>query len=447
MSTKALNQGFFFCEVINMQFIDKVTVKLKAGNGGDGIVAWRREKYVPLGGPDGGDGGRGGSIVFVADSNRTTLLDLRYTKIIRAENGENGKNNKMYGQSRDDVYVKVPVGTIIKDIKTGEVLADLNENGAEAVICKGGKGGKGNRHFASARNNAPEYAKLGEAGEEKEVIVELKLLADVGLVGFPSVGKSTLLSVVSNARPEIADYPFTTLTPQLGMVKVGDSSFVMADLPGLIEGASEGKGLGHEFLKHIERCRLIIHVLDMGSNDGRDPLEDYEIINNELKSYPGNLDKRPQIVLANKMDLDPAMENLERFKKKYPDIEIFETTTIINEGLTPVLYRVKDLLKELPYFPLYDVDKADKKVVYTYEKPVEFNVVNEGNGVFRVEGEKIDRLFAQTDFNNEDALLRFGRMLTKMKVDDALREKGCKNGDHVFIHDYGFDFMDDEDEF
>lgn len=430
-----------------MQFIDKVKVKLKAGNGGNGIVAWRRQKYVPLGGPDGGDGGKGGSIIFVADSNKTTLLDLRYTKLIRAEDGENGKNNKMYGQSRDDVYVKVPVGTIIKDAKTADVLADLNENGAEATICKGGKGGKGNRHFASARNSAPEYAKLGEAGEEKEVIVELKLLADVGLVGFPSVGKSTLLSVVSNARPEIADYPFTTLTPQLGMVKVADSSFVMADLPGLIEGASEGKGLGHEFLKHIERCRLILHVLDMGSSEGRDPLSDYEIINNELKSYPGNLDKRPQIVVANKMDLEGASDNLERFKKKYSDVEIFETTTIINEGLTPVLYRVKELLNELPYFPLYDTEKAREKVIYTYEKPVEFTVYNEGNGIFRVEGERIDRLFAQTDFNNEDAVLRFGRMLSKMKVDEVLREKGCKNGDHVYIKDYGFDFMDDEDEF
>ncbi len=270
----------------------------------------------------------------------------------------------------------------------------------------------------------------------------MKLLADVGLVGLPSVGKSTLLSVVSNARPEIADYPFTTLKPQLGMVKVGDSSFVMADLPGLIEGASEGKGLGHEFLKHIERCRLIIHVLDMGRED---PLNDYEVINEELKRYPGNLSERPQIVVANKMDLDNAPENLERFKKAYPDVEIFETTTLINEGLSPVLYKAKDMLKELPQFPLYDPNKADKKVVYKYEEPEQFKIFNEGNGVWRVEGEKIERLFRNTNFKDDDSILRFSRALSKMKLDDALRQRGCKNGDQVFIQDYSFDFMDEDE--
>ena len=427
-----------------MQFIDKVTIRLKAGNGGNGIVAFRRDKYNPLGGPSGGDGGDGGSVIFRVDTNKSTLLDLRYTKMIRAKDGENGKTNAMYGESSEDVIVKVPLGTIVRDLSNGEVLCDLNEKDAEAVICRGGKGGKGNRHFASSRNSAPDYAKLGEAGEEREVLVELKLLADVGLVGFPSVGKSTLLSVVSNARPEIADYPFTTLTPQLGMVKVDDTSFVIADLPGLIEGASEGKGLGHEFLKHIERCRILLHVLDMsGGDEGRDPLEDYEIINKELEKYPGNLSERVQIVLANKMDADNAEENLERFKEKYPDVEIYPTITIINEGLRKVLYRLKDLLKEVPYFPLYDTGKSEDKVVYTYEKPVEFTVHNEGNGVFRVEGEKIDRLFAQTDFKDDDSVLRFSRALSRMKVDDALREKGCKDGDRVYIRDYGFDFVDE----
>ncbi len=425
-----------------MQFIDKVKLKLKAGNGGNGIVAFKREKYNPLGGPSGGDGGNGGSIIFKVDTNKSTLLDLRFSKMIRAQDGENGKGNNMYGASRDDVIVKVPLGTIVKDLDLDEVIADLNTLDSEEVICQGGKGGRGNFHFKSSRNNAPDHATLGTPGEERNVLVELKLLADVGLVGLPSVGKSTLLSVVSNARPEIADYPFTTLKPQLGIVKVGDSSFVMADLPGLIEGASEGKGLGHEFLKHIERCRLIIHVLDMGRED---PLNDYEVINEELKRYPGNLSERPQIVVANKMDLDNAPENLERFKKAYPDVEIFETTTLINEGLSPVLYKAKDMLKELPQFPLYDPNKADKKVVYKYEEPEQFKIFNEGNGVWRVEGEKIERLFRNTNFKDDDSILRFSRALSKMKLDDALRQRGCKNGDQVFIQDYSFDFMDEDE--
>ena len=425
-----------------MQFIDKVKLKLKAGNGGNGIVAFKREKYNPLGGPSGGDGGSGGSIIFKVDTNKSTLLDLRFSKMIRAEDGENGKTNNMYGASRDDVIVKVPLGTIVKDLDEDEVIADLNTVDAQEVICQGGKGGKGNYHFKSSRNNAPDYCTLGTPGEERNVLVELKLLADVGLVGLPSVGKSTLLSVVSNARPEIADYPFTTLKPQLGMVKVGDSSFVMADLPGLIEGASQGKGLGHEFLKHIERCRLIIHVLDMGRED---PISDYEIINEELRRYPGNLGERPQIVVANKMDLDNAQENLKLFKEKYPDLEVFETTTLINEGLTPVLYRAKDLLKDTPQFPLYDPRKAEQKVVYKYEEPRPFEIFNEGNGVWWVEGDRINRLFASIDFSNEDSVLRFSRALSNMKLDDALRERGCRNGDQVFIQDYSFDFMDEED--
>ncbi|MBQ6334107.1 MAG: GTPase ObgE [Erysipelotrichaceae bacterium] len=425
-----------------MQFIDKVKLKLKAGNGGNGIVAFKREKYNPLGGPSGGDGGNGGSIIFKVDTNKSTLLDLRFSKMIRANDGENGKGNNMYGASSDDIIIKVPLGTIVKDIDLDEVVADLNTLESEEVICQGGKGGKGNFHFKSSRNNAPDFCTLGTPGQERNVIVELKLLADVGLVGLPSVGKSTLLSVVSNARPEIADYPFTTLKPQLGMVKVGDSSFVMADLPGLIEGASEGKGLGHEFLKHIERCRLIIHVLDMGHED---PINDFEVINEELKKYPGNLAERPQIVLANKMDLDNAEENLKKFKEKYPELEVFEAITLINEGLMPVLYKAKDMLKELPQFPLYDPGKADKKVVYKYEEPKQFEIYNEGNGIWRIEGEKIERLFLNTNLKDEDSVLRFSRALSRMKVDEALRERGCKNGDQVFIRDYSFDFMDEDE--
>ncbi|MCR4632858.1 MAG: GTPase ObgE [Erysipelotrichaceae bacterium] len=426
-----------------MQFIDKVKLKLKAGNGGNGIVAFKREKYNPLGGPSGGDGGSGGSIIFKVDTNKSTLLDLRFSKMIRAQDGENGKTNNMYGASREDVIVKVPLGTVVKDLDLDEVIADLNTLDSEEVICQGGKGGKGNYHFKSSRNNAPDYCTLGTPGEERNVLVELKLLADVGLVGLPSVGKSTLLSVVSNARPEIADYPFTTLKPQLGMVKAGDTSFVMADLPGLIEGASEGKGLGHEFLKHIERCRLIIHVLDMGHED---PIRDFEVINEELKKYPGNLFERPQIVLANKMDLDNAEDNLKAFKEKYPDLEVFEAITLINEGLMPVLYKAAEMLKELPQFPLYDRNKAENKVVYKYEEPKLFEIYNEGNGVWRVEGEKVERLFRSTNFKDDDSVLRFSRALSRMKLDEALREKGCKNGDQVFIQDYSFDFMDDDED-
>ncbi|MCI7157281.1 MAG: GTPase ObgE [Solobacterium sp.] len=431
-----------------MQFIDKVKIKLKAGNGGNGLVSFKREKYNPFGGPNGGDGGDGASIVFEVDTNKSTLLDLRFSKMIKGDNGADGKPNNMFGESKKDVVVKVPLGTIVKDLKDNTIIADLNTIDSRAVICQGGKGGKGNRHFATSRNSVPEKAQLGESGEEKEVEVELKLLADVGLVGFPSVGKSTLLSVVSKARPEIADYPFTTLVPQLGMVKVGDGSFVMADLPGLIEGASQGKGLGHEFLKHIERCRVILHVIDM-SGEYRDPLSDYEIINHELESYPGNLSSRPQIVIANKMDGDMAKENLKRFKEKYPDVEIFETITIINEGLTPVLYKVKDMLKKLPQFALYDEKKAEEKVVYTFTPEEEFKVFNEGNGIFRIEGEKIERLFERTNLKDTDSALRFARAMSKMKVDEALREKGCKNGDQVFINDTSFEFVDgdDEDEF
>ena len=428
-----------------MQFIDKVKIKLKAGNGGNGLVAFKHEKYNPFGGPTGGDGGDGASIVFEVDTNKSTLLDLRFNKMIKGENGADGKSNNMYGESKKEVVIKVPLGTIVKDLADNSIIADLNTLDARAVICKGGKGGKGNRHFATSRNSVPEKAQLGEVGEEKEVEVELKLLADVGLVGFPSVGKSTLLSVVSKARPEIADYPFTTLVPQLGIVKVDDTSFVMADLPGLIEGASRGKGLGHEFLKHIERCRLILHVIDM-SGEYRDPISDYEIINKELKDYPGNLDKRPQIVIANKMDGDNARKNLKRFKEKYKDVEVFETVTILNEGLTPVLYKVKDMLKELPQFALYDEAKTNEKVVYTYNPEKEFEVFNEGNGIFRIESDKIERLFARTNLKDEESALRFARALSKMKVDEALREKGCKDGDKVFIKDTSFEFVDGDDE-
>ena len=424
-------------------FVDRVIVKLKAGNGGNGIVSFRREAHVPLGGPNGGDGGNGGSIIFEVDTNKSTLLDLRYNKKIIAKNGENGKSKKMHGASGEDIIIKVPQGTIIKDATTHDMIADLTKVDQRAIVCKGGKGGRGNYHFASGKDNAPEYAEQGTLGESKEVEIELKLLADVGLVGFPSVGKSTLLSVVSKARPEIAEYHFTTLVPNLGVVQVENRSFVMADLPGLIEGASEGKGLGIEFLKHVERCRVLVHVVDMGANDGRDPLEDYRIINEELANYHPKLATRPQIVVANKMDLDDAKANLERFKKAYPDVEVFETMTIIHEGIDKLLYKCIELLDKTPLFDLNDEKEKEERVVYKFEaKKPEFTISNLGNGQYRVNGDKVVRLFYATDFDDEKQMMNFGLTLKKMGVDDALRKAGAKDGDIILIEDYRLEFVE-----
>ena len=424
-------------------FVDRVIVKLKAGNGGNGIVSFRREAHVPLGGPNGGDGGNGGSIIFEVDTNKSTLLDLRYNKKIIAKNGENGKSKKMHGASGEDIIIKVPQGTIIKDATTHDMIADLTKVDQRAIVCKGGKGGRGNYHFASGQDNAPEYAEQGTLGESKEVEIELKLLADVGLVGFPSVGKSTLLSVVSKARPEIAEYHFTTLVPNLGVVQVENRSFVMADLPGLIEGASEGKGLGIEFLKHVERCRVLVHVVDMGANDGRDPLEDYRIINEELANYHPKLATRPQIVVANKMDLDDAKANLERFKKAYPDVEVFETMTIIHEGIDKLLYKCIELLDKTPVFDLNDEKEKEERVVYKFEaKKPEFTISNLGNGQYRVNGDKVVRLFYATDFDDEKQMMNFGLTLKKMGVDDALRKAGAKDGDVILIEDYRLEFVE-----
>lgn len=426
-------------------FIDRVKINIKAGKGGDGIVAFRREKYVAYGGPSGGDGGRGGNIIFEADSNKSTLLDLRFQRIVKAENGENGKTKKMHGADGDDFIVKVPVGTLIKDAANGRILADLTVNHQKEIVAKGGKGGRGNWHFRTSKNTAPQYSELGEPGEARDVEVELKLLADVGLVGFPSVGKSTLLSVVTKAKPEIADYHFTTITPNLGVVQVPDGrSFVMADLPGLIEGASQGKGLGHQFLRHIERCRVIIHVIDMGANDGRDPLEDYRIINEELAQYEYRLMERPQIVLANKMDLERAETNLKRFKEAYPNVSVFETTTIIAEGLDPVLYQAADLLEVTPQFPLFnEADENSEGVLYKFEpEEAPFIIHNLGNHQWLVDGNEIERSFSMSKLDNEEDIMRFARKMRKMNVDQALRDAGCVNGDTVVICNVEFTFED-----
>lgn len=423
-----------------MKFIDRVKIYVQAGTGGNGTVAFRRESHVPKGGPSGGDGGRGGSVIFVATNSLSTLLDLRYYREYKAQNGEKGHAKKMHGADADDLVIRVPVGTCVYDDDTGNIIADLTKDGQRAVIAKGGRGGRGNARFASSRNPAPKICENGEPGEKFNLRVELKLLADVGLVGFPSVGKSTLLSVVSKARPQIADYHFTTIVPNLGVVQVKDGrSFVMADLPGLIEGASQGKGLGHQFLRHIERCRVIVHIIDMSGSEGRDPYEDYVTINKELGEYEYRLLERPQIIVANKMDGDEAEENLKKFKEKLGDQKVFPIIAPIHEGIDAVLYAVADALETAPDF--FNQEEEQESVLYTYkeeEKP--FTIHNKGNGVWEVTGKKVERLVQMASFTTDDGFQRFALQIRNMGIDDALREAGCEDGDTVRLYDFEFEF-------
>ena len=422
-----------------MKFIDRVKIYVQAGTGGNGTVAFRREAHVPKGGPSGGDGGRGGSVIFVATNSLSTLLDLRYYREYKAQNGEKGHAKKMHGADADDLVIRVPVGTCVYD-DTGNIIADLTKDGQRAVIAKGGRGGRGNARFASSRNPAPKICENGEPGEKFNLRVELKLLADVGLVGFPSVGKSTLLSVVSKARPQIADYHFTTIVPNLGVVQVKDGrSFVMADLPGLIEGASQGKGLGHQFLRHIERCRVIVHIIDMSGSEGRDPYEDYVTINKELGEYEYRLLERPQIIVANKMDGDEAEENLKKFQEKLGDQKVFPIIAPIHEGIDAVLYAVADALETAPDF--FNQEEEQESVLYTYkeeEKP--FTIHNKGNGVWEVTGKKVERLVQMASFTTDDGFQRFALQIRNMGIDDALREAGCEDGDTVRLYDFEFEF-------
>ena len=411
-----------------MKFIDRVKIYVQAGTGGNGTVAFRREAHVPKGGPSGGDGGRGGSVIFVATNSLSTLLDLRYYREYKAQNGEKGHAKKMHGADADDLVIRVPVGTCVYDDDTGNIIADLTKDGQRAVIAKGGRGGRGNARFASSRNPAPKICENGEPGEKFNLRVELKLLADVGLVGFPSVGKSTLLSVVSKARPQIADYHFTTIVPNLGVVQVKDGrSFVMADLPGLIEGASQGKGLGHQFLRHIERCRVIVHIIDMSGSEGRDPYEDYVTINKELGEYEYRLLERPQIIVANKMDGDEAEENLKKFKEKLGDQKVFPIIAPIHEGIDAVLYAVADALETAPDF-------------FNQEEEKPFTIHNKGNGVWEVTGKKVERLVQMASFTTDDGFQRFALQIRNMGIDDALREAGCEDGDTVRLYDFEFEF-------
>lgn len=422
-------------------FIDSVKIFLKAGNGGNGIVSWHREKYIVKGGPDGGRGGNGGSIIFVGESGLTTLLDFHYKRKITAPNGQNGMKCNMYGAKGEDVYVKVPLGTIVTNLDTGKIIADITKHNQEVVIARGGRGGRGNSFFANARHTTPDFCEKGEPGMEFNCGLELKVLADVGLVGFPSVGKSTLISVISAAKPKIADYHFTTLNPNLGVVGVPDGrSFIVADLPGLIEGAHLGLGLGIQFLKHIERTRVIVHVIDMSSSEGRNPVEDYNKINLELESYNPDLLKRPQIIVANKMDLPGAEENLEEFKKQL-NVEVIPISAFTKDNLNELIYKVADKLDEVKLIP--DEIIETEIVEYKFKEEEEpFTLILCDDGVYNVVGPMIKKLFDKTDFNNDPSIRRFAKQIRDLGVDAALREKGVQNGDTVRILDYEFEFYD-----
>ncbi|PET66001.1 GTPase ObgE [Bacillus sp. AFS001701] len=427
-------------------FIDQVKIYVKGGDGGNGMVAFRREKYVPKGGPAGGDGGRGANVVFKVDEGLRTLMDFRYKRHFKADRGQHGMSKNQHGKNAEDMIVKVPPGTIVTDADSGELIADLTMDGQTAIIARGGRGGRGNSRFASPANPAPEIAENGEPGKERNIKLELKVLADVGLVGFPSVGKSTLLSVVSSARPKIAEYHFTTIVPNLGVVETEDNrSFVMADLPGLIEGAHQGVGLGHQFLRHIERTRVIVHVIDMSGLEGRDPYEDYLTINQELKEYNLRLTERPQVVVANKMDIPEAEENLIKFKEQVGDeVQIFPISAVTRQGLRDLLFTVADLVETTPEFPLHD-EEEDKplRVLYKYQKEEPtFEITRESDGTFVVKGEELEKLFKMTNFEREESIRRFARQMRGMGIDEALRQRGAKNGDIVKISEYEFEFID-----
>ena len=428
-------------------FVDQVKIYVKGGDGGNGMVAFRREKYVPKGGPAGGDGGHGANVVFEVEEGLRTLMDFRYKRHFKAPRGEHGMSKNQHGKNAADMVVKVPPGTVVSDANTGEIIADLTEHGQRAIIAKGGRGGRGNTRFATPANPAPELSEKGEPGIERDIIMELKLLADVGLVGFPSVGKSTLLSSVSAAKPKIAEYHFTTIVPNLGVVETGDGrSFVMADLPGLIEGAHEGVGLGHQFLRHIERTRVIVHVIDMSGQEGRDPYEDYVTINKELEEYNLRLTERPQIIAASKMDMPDSEENLKAFKERLQeDVPVFPISSVTHEGLRELLFAVADKIEETPEFPLEHEEETGgiHRVLYKHEaEKEEFFITRESDGTFVVTGDKLEKLFKMTDFSRDESVKRFARQLRAMGVDEALRQRGAVDGDIVRLMEYEFEFID-----
>lgn len=420
-------------------FIDEVIIDLIAGTGGNGCMAFRREKYIPMGGPYGGNGGKGSDIIFKVDEGLNTLIDLRYQKAIKGNKGANGEGKAKHGKNAEDVIVRVPLGTVITDLDTNLIIADLTKKDDEVVVAYGGRGGRGNMAFATRSNPAPAFAENGEPGEEKRVKVELKLLADVGLVGMPSVGKSTLISKISASKPKIAAYHFTTLNPNLGVVRVNENkSFVVADLPGLIEGASLGEGLGDKFLKHIERTRVIAHVIDMSGYEGRDPYEDYVIINKELENFNKKILEKPQIIIANKMDMESAKENLKKFEEKVKT-KVYPISAMNNEGIKEVLVELSNMLDKIEKQPLYEEEKFESHILYKFKKEQPFTIIKDNN-TWVIKGKEVEKLLKMTRFTTEEAANRFAMKLRKMGIDDKLRELGAEDGDNVRILDFEFDY-------
>lgn len=422
-----------------MQFVDKARIIIKAGNGGDGCSSFHREKYVSHGGPDGGDGGRGGNVIFYADDNMSTLLDFRFSRHFRAQNGENGRGKMQFGKKGDDIIIKVPVGTRVRDVASGKIIADLNKPGREKLVLRGGRGGKGNAKFATPTKQAPRYAQNGQRTNEYEVELELMTIADVGLIGLPNVGKSTILSVITSAKPKIANYHFTTLTPNLGVVKRYDSSFVVADIPGLIEGAAEGAGLGHDFLRHIERTRLLVHVLDISGSEGRDPIEDYRQIRKELTQYSEKLTELPELIAANKMDITGAEDYLEFLKEELADsnVEIFPVSAATAKGFEPLLDRILELLKVLPSTREFEEDEIVEAPQYDWN----FRIERDGD-VFVVSGGIVDYILDTTNADDEESMRRFQKLLESEGIINALREEGATEESIIRLGEWEFDFIE-----
>ena len=419
-------------------FVDEVIMEVCAGRGGDGCMAYRREKFVPMGGPNGGSGGHGANIIFKTDTGLKTLIDLRYLKKITGDAGKNGEGKNQTGKDSVDKIIKVPVGTTVKDLETGSVIADLTKPGEEVIVAYGGRGGRGNVSLATKNNPCPSFAERGEPGEVRKIKVELRMMADVGLVGMPSVGKSTILSMITNANPKIASYHFTTLSPNLGVVKLGSDSFVVADLPGLIEGASEGVGLGDRFLKHADRCKVLVHMVNMSKMEGNDPINDYKVIREELSKYSKKLANKKEIIVASKMDMPDSKDNLIEFKKAYPDKDIFEISSITHFGIDDLLNKINETLKTEEEFS-YDKDEFEDEVYIKFKKDKPYEITKDGD-TWVVTGKEIERLFNMTKFTEEEGVLRFGRILRAMGVEETLEKMGAKPGDDVAINDYLFTY-------
>lgn len=422
-----------------MQFVDKARIIIKAGNGGDGCSSFHREKYVSHGGPDGGDGGRGGNVIFLADENMSTLLDFKFARHFRAQNGENGRGKMQFGKKGEDIIIKVPVGTRVRDLESGKIIADMNKAGREKIVLHGGRGGKGNAKFATPTRQSPRYAQNGQRTKEYEVELELMTIADVGLIGLPNVGKSTILSVVTSAKPKIANYHFTTLTPNLGVVKRYDKSFVVADIPGLIEGAAEGAGLGHDFLRHIERTRLLVHVLDISGSEGRDPIEDYKQIRKELADYSPKLTELPELIAANKMDITGAEDYLEFLREELEgaNVEIFPVSAATAKGFEPLLDRILALLETIPSTREFAEDDIIEAPQYDWK----FEITQE-DGVFVVTGGIVDYILDTTNADDEESMRRFQKFLDSEGIINALREKGANEESVIRLGEWEFDFIE-----